>query len=217
MSNAQQVPASALARTAQILNLIIPANTTLPVNQAGEAFYVIACSCANGIEIRPRNGTFNSYFTGTGVAVDSLNDFDMVEVRNSTTSSVALSLWIGFGKYIDNRSILVGGQINPIVIPTYSVPGSLARVPLPDLSGTAIVDANGSVWFALNRVAIQITNLDKANAITIEALNGGNPVLACLPFTSLAEPVSGDFSAYQGGANMNGYVSEIYNAISPTF
>jgi hypothetical protein len=209
------VPSEAIKRTAQIINTIIPANSTLPIFQAGLAFYVIAASAP--VQIRPAGGTFNSYYTGTGVRADPLNAFDLLEVQNRNAASVTLSLWVGFGDYIDNRLITVSDLFFPIAFPTYPVAAAAVDLLVPDRSGTAIVDINGVTWLALNRISILITNFDTVNPIPLKDLaNAVGAVFSCLPNTSAVLELAGDYRVTLGATPLNMILSEVYNCISPT-
>lgn len=209
------VPNVGIRRTAQIVNTIVPASTTLPISQAGEAFYIIAAS--GPVQVRPSNGAFNTYYTGTGIRADANANFDMLEVRNSTAHSITISIWVGFGEYVDNRVILVSDLFFSVIYPTYPVPNAASNILIPDRSGSAILDINGNSWLALNRISLQITNFDTANAMPIkDTANAVGSVLACLPNTSLIMSMSGDYRITIGATALNCIVSETYNAIQPT-
>ena len=210
------VQPGALKRSAQIINTIIPAGVTLPIFQAGQAFYVIAC---NGpLSIRPRDGVFASYYVGTGVRADPGNLFDLLEVKNANAYPVTLSLWVGFGDFIDNRLIPVSDLFFPIVFPTYPVAGALTSIDLPDRSGTAILDIDGTTWLALSRLQILMTNFDGANPMPVVNRTGAviGRVFACLPNTSAVLEFAGDYRITLGAVALNCLVSEVYNCITPT-
>ena len=209
------VAATGLVRTAQIVNTIIAAGQTLPLSQAGQGFYVIACNGA--VSIRPSNGTFNSYYVGTGARTDPLNSFSMLEIANNNAFSITLSLWVGFGEYVDNRNVQITDLFYPVVFPTYPKASALTNLLLPDLSGSAITDINGTVWLALNRLTLQITNFDTVNSMPIgDTANTAGAILACLPNTSLILAISGNYRITLGSTALNCLVSETYNCIRPT-
>lgn len=214
-SAAGQVSPVALRRTAQIVNTIIPANSTLPISQAGLGFYIIAASYP--VDIRPSGGSFNAYYTGTGGKADPLNGFSGLEVRNNSNNPITLSLWVGFGDYIDNRLIQVSDLFNTVVYPTYPVASAASNLLIPDLTGQKFTDINGNLWLALNRISILITNFDTANAMPLkDSANAVGSIFACLPNTSAILNVSGDYRITLGSTPLNCVVSEIYNAITPT-
>ena len=209
------VASQGLLRTAQIVNTILAAGQTLPLSQAGQGFYLIASNGA--VSIRPSNGTFNSYYVGTGAKTDALNSFSMLELRNDNTFSVTLSLWVGFGDYIDNRNVQITDLFYPVVFPTYPVATAATNLLIPDLSGSAIVDINGQTWLALNRLTLQITNFDTVNAMPLkDTTNKVGAILACLPNTSLIIAISGNYRITLGTTALNCLVSETYNCIRPT-
>jgi hypothetical protein len=204
-------------RSSQILNCIIAANSTLPIAQAGNRFYIIACSFP--VRIRPQNGTFNTYYQGTGLSVDPDNSFSSIEVQNNTSNSIVVSLFVGFGDYIDNRAILVNDVIQQVINPTYFVPNALNTVSIPDLSGQPFVDINGNPWLALNRISLQISNLDATNNLQIrDYARAVGSIGIVFSETSYIIGTAGDYALQIGGGStpINAIVSEVYNAIAPS-
>ena len=199
----------------QIVNTIIQAGQTLPIFQTAEGFYVIACSGV--VQIRPRDGVFNTYYTGTGEQAVNGVSFDLLEVMNATANAITLSIWVGKGSYIDHRFIQVSGLFNNIAYPTYPVASAATNLVVTDRSGTQILDVNGKAWLALNRVAIYITNFDTVNSIALRdtALAVGS-VFSCLPNTSAVLTMDGTYRINLGGTALNCIVSEVYNSIAPT-
>ena len=169
------------------------------------------------MSIRPSNGTFNSYYVGTGARTDPLNSFSMLEIANNNAFSITLSLWVGFGEYVDNRNVQITDLFYPVVFPTYPKASALTNLLVPDLSGSAITDINGTVWLALNRLTLQITNFDTVNSMPIgDTANTAGAILACLPNTSLILAISGNYRITLGSTALNCLVSETYNCIRPT-
>jgi hypothetical protein len=166
--------------------------------------------------IRPRGGIFNSYSQGTGLKEDD-SPFDMLEVYNNNPLSVGISLFVGWGDYIDNRLIPINSLIQQVTYPTYDANAApLNNVAIPDLSGQYISDANGVLRIALQRVALQIFNIDTGQAILL--LNNALTVNVANvpPLTGITLPTAGNFRIKPPVATVNGIVSEIYSAILPS-
>src|SRR5581483_991275 len=217
LGGAGVTPSRGPTRSSQILNCIIAPNSTLPVAQAGNRFYLVATSFP--VRIRPQKGTFNTYYQGTGLAVDPDNSFSSIEVQNTTDNSIVVSLFVGFGDYIDNRAILVNDIIQQVINPTYPVPNASNTVLIPDLSGEAFVDINGNTWLALNRISLQISNLDASNNLQIRDFSRDvGSIGIVFSQTSYILGTAGDYALQIGGGStpINAVVSEVYNAIAPS-
>lgn len=215
----QQLASASSRQVAQL----IAAGGTFPIVGKGSYFYFDTLSSA--IQARPYvNGTpglFNTYSQGTGLNLSD-TPFDQVELYNPNAFAVVYSIRVGFGDFIDNRVIIGGGTVQAVAYPTYPNPGgSEATIAINDLSGQSFADINGTLWLALNRIAIVATNyatatdyiLQKSGALT----NNGPGIVGILARTSLYLPVSGNYSVSNGGGVNNLTISETYNAIPPTF
>lgn len=217
------MPQKSLAAQGQLVNLSIPAGTSIPLVIAGDNFYFIVSTAPASalIQVRPRGGNFNEYQQGTGLNLRATGaTFDMLEVKNVSANPQVVSIWVGFGEYIDNRLILAGSQIQAVVNPTYPTPGTTTTINIPDLSGSSFTDINGKLWLAISRVSIEMTNFATGTDYILQgynsAVNNGPGVLAVLARTSLIFGVSGNYSISNGGGATNLIVSEVYNAVPPT-
>jgi hypothetical protein len=217
--NAGLVPAAAIKRTAQIVNTIVPAGQTLPIYQAGEAFYIIF---ANGVvQIRPTDGTFNGYTTGTGVRADPQNNFPMLEVRNENAFAVVLSLWVGFGDYIDNRINLTSSPVVPVTVPGYDfkIGPASNNVVIPDLSATPYTDFAGNNWLLVSRASLLVSNADNSVIFALHrrgvAIQENAAFLLAFPTMSINVDVQEDIGVNEwgGASNLVGTIAELYNAI----
>ena len=215
-SSQGSIPTSARNRAARIVNTIVAAGQTVPLYNQGSNFYLIAASAP--INIRPRDGAFNSYSTGQGNEFNLDSTFDVLELQNTSAFPITISLYVGWSNFIDHRLILAGA-VNSIAFPTAGIPGVLTSIQIPDLSGQAFTDINGQIWLAVQRQYIVISNVDTATIQYLRKLGGapGDPaVLAVQPTFSASLPLQGDYSINNGGGVINAVVSEIYNAILPT-
>lgn len=205
-------------RSSQIITTIIPAQVgnvpgVTPIDQAGITFYL---PLATGtVYIKPSNGSENQYTQGTGERALQ-NPFTRLEVRNRNPFNVIISIFVGFGDYIDNRAILYNPLISNIVYPTYAIANTLGNLLIPDLSGGALNDLNGTQFLALSRIGIYVSNLDLG--VTYNLVNTANTksVLAVPPSTDIVFPVNGNLRITVPAGNINALVSEVYSAILPT-
>lgn len=211
------VPITGIARTYSIVNVSIAAGATLALPQTGDNFYFPVLTAP--IQARPRGGLFNTFYQGTGAKVDPQNQFAILELYNPNTFPVGISVFVGFGEYIDNRVIISNDSVSNVAFPTYSSPSTSAIIQIPDKSGTKFTDVNGRNFVALARTAISINNLDNASNLYLEGSPSGTILYAVYPLTSAAIPtLSGNYLATVNGSSMvNGIISEIYSAIPATF
>lgn len=203
------------ARSSLVINNIVPAGGVLAVPATGTQFYVTLSTGA--ISIKPSGGTFNPYPVGTGLQLEEINSFDLLQVRNDTSLPVVFQLFIGFDQFIDNRLILTQTGQQLVARPTYPVANAAAAVAITDITGSQFTDINGNDWYALGREAIYISNLDPGVTLLLQesgsVVAGGPSVMAVFPVTSLRYAASGDYALSVGGGNINAIVSELYDSI----
>lgn len=207
-----------LSRSSITINNIVPAGGVLPVPCAGTQFYVIVQTGA--LLIRPSGGVFNAYTQGTGLQLEEINAFSLLEIKNENAFPVVFSLFIGFDQYIDNRLILANTGELLVARPTYPVASTAAAVNINDISGAAFQDINGNSFYALSREAIYIFNPDPGVTLLLQlsgsAVANGRAVAVIYPLTSLRYAAAGNYSLSVGGGNINAIVSELYNALPAT-
>lgn len=207
------VPQVGENRSSQIITTIIPANGVTPVDQAGTTFYL---PLATGtVYIKPSSGSQNQYTQGTGERAMQ-NPFTRLEIQNKNPFNVIISIFVGFGDYIDNRAILYNPLVSNIVYPTYPVPNAAGNILIPDLSGGAFIDLNGNNFLALSRVAVYISNLDTGLTYTLTDTAATKSVLAVPPGTDIVFPVNGNLRIHVPSGVVNALVSEVYSSVTPT-
>lgn len=211
-----------------ILATTIPPGSTVPQQIQGSFFYVIASSA--GISVRPKGGSFNTYQPGTGYRLPKQanpagaalppidGSFSMIEIANPNAFPVSFALFIGFGEFIDNRLILEGNVVQPIMKVTYSpTPATPGPIPIIDVSGEAFADQNGETWLAVNRITFYVDNLSTSSNLLLQnSASDGTSCGIIFPATTRTFPVSGDFTLKTGAGDVQAGVIEIYNAISPS-
>lgn len=209
------VPGISDGRSSQTITTIIPAGGSTIISQAGQEFYLVLAT--GPVLIKPNNGSFNQYVQGTGEIANARNLFNNLQVKNpNTVSSVIISIFVGFGDYIDNRAILFNPLVVNAVYGTYPVTNSLVDILIPDLSQTSITDVNGVSRLALSRETIQVFNLDSGVVINIKNMALTKTVAVVQPLFSATLPMSGDFKIHSPSAMLNCIVSEIYSTVLPS-
>lgn len=206
------------SRTSLFINGQVPAGETLPLPVAGTQFYITALTAT--VSIRPRGGVFNEYEVGTGLQLQEINAFDLLEIRNDNAFPVVYQIFVGFDQFIDKRLILDLVSQPAVVNPTYPIANAAAVVNIEDKTGQAITDINGGTWWALARIAICVFNTDTGVTLLLHlasATSASDPAVAAIPpATALNFPVTGDYRLTTGGGNINAIVSEIYQCIPRT-
>lgn len=212
-------PRGKRAKASQVITNVVAANSTLPLMVSGSEYYVIVASAP--IQLRPSAagsvGFFDSHTPGTGKVLGELNAFDMLEVKNENAFAVIFQIFVGWDEYIDKRLILANQSTPQVAYPTYTTPSSAALVDITDRAGQAFTDINGGRWYALNRVAIIISNTDSGVTLLVQraatVVANGPAIAAVQPLTSIRLDVSGNYRLHLGGAMINAIVSEIYAAL----
>lgn len=199
-------------QSAQIVSSVIGAGDVYPIFQTGDKFYVIIST--GEIEIKPQGYSANNYSQGKGLRTP--NPFPNIQLRNNTANSIVFSIFVGFGDYIDNTTILFDPQVSEIVYPTYPVPNAASDINVADLSGQAFTDINGTEWLAIARSGIYMTNYDLATTYALQNTALNKTAIGVPPSTDIVFPVNGNFKVHVPAGNINMVVSEVYRAISPT-
>jgi hypothetical protein len=206
------------ARTSLFVSNLVPAGGTLPIPVSGTSFYVTVATAP--FNVRPSGGVFNTYDVGTGLDLEEINSFSLLEVNNPNPFPVVFQMFVGFDKFIDKRLILSQTNLTVVAYPTYATPNSAAAVAIDDISGQAFTDINGNEWYAIQRAAIIVCNTDGGVDLLLQesgsVVANGPAIAAIYAKTSLRLDVAGDYSLSVGGGNINAVVSELYQAIPKT-
>lgn len=210
---------SVASRTSVFITNALPPDGSLPVPVSGSSFYVTHATAAVGV--RPSGGVFNIYEPGTGLDLDEVNSFSLLDVRNPHDFPVVFQLFAGFDRFVDRRLILPqGASLAVVVRPTAPRPNTVSRVVIDDISGREFADVNGQAWFALSRAAIIVCNTDTGATYLLQKRGAAGPgddaIAAVYPHTSLRLEISGDYEMTTGGGNINAVVSELYNSLKKT-
>ena len=205
--------ANGLPQGGRILNMSIPAGQTQRANGSGLQFYLVVATAP--VNIRPLGGDFVNYSQGTGLNV--AKSFAYLEIQNYNPYPVVVSVWVGNDDFIDKRLILANSQTPDVAFPTYPVPNAATFVNIVDLSGGSFKDINGTLWLALYRKSIIISNLSSGTY----QLGGYSPTgsstgtaIGVIPPSPLPVryDVSGNYTINTGGS-VNMLVCEVYSSI----
>lgn len=202
-------------KSAQTVTTVVNAGGKFPILQEGDYFYVMLATAP--ITIKPYNGAPDVYTQGTGKRNPPGNTFKSVELHNENNFSVVVSIFIGYGEYVDNRLIVFDPATQKICYPTAPVPNVSNNINIVDRSGQPITDINGNIWLALTRENIYFTNYDLATTYNVrdENLVIGT-ALGIPPATDIAYNINGNFRVNIPSGTINMVVSETYLAIKPT-
>lgn len=183
----------------------------------GSKFYVITASAQINIQpVRAGNiGISNPFGVGQGQPVTG--GYEFLTVRNYNSFPVVALVWVGFDDFINNQMVIASTVNQAVTFPTQSLPTS-TQININDLSGTAFLDINGKKWYAIQRQAIIISNLDTGVSLLLQkagsAVANGAAVLLCPVAIPVEHRSGGNFTISTGGATINAIVSEIYLAFA---
>lgn len=214
--NTSGQPGDVKWRTSLRLTNVIQAGQQIPVSVSGTQFYFVTATAK--LAVQPSGGVFSDYGQGEGMNLSEENAFSSLQIKNNNSFPVVYDLFVGFQGFIDNKLILTNSLYPVVAKPTYPIASAAPVVDITDVSGSAFTDVNGNEWYALNRVAIVISNtssgvtllLQKADSTT----SSDEAVIAIFPQTSIRFDLSGNYRLNLGGANIDAIVSELYNVIS---
>lgn len=206
---------SVATRTSIFVTNVVQPGKVLPVPVTGTTFYVTVAT--SKIKIRPRNGIFNEYMAGTGLDLDLVNAFDLLEVKNENAFPVVFQIFVGFDRFIDKRLILTQTGQGAVAFPTAPTANSVAVINIEDKSGNLFTDINGNDFYALWREEFVIFNLDTGATILVQKADtvvaNDLAIGAVYPVTAIRFPLSGNYRLNVGGGNINAIVHEVYQAL----
>lgn len=181
-SSVPAIVGEAFSRASTFVDLVIPAGGVGAVPAYGQAFYIIAC--AGQVYIKTDETSEKPYARGTGEEFPEALRFKRLEIRNPSASDLAITIWCGFGKYIDNRAEVLEGWTEAA-----------------GWNGSTIA-ANSGVTFhgaasgkRRQRRALYISNMDPNASIQLRDTSG-NVVAIVFAQSSAVIPVAGDVQVY---------------------
>lgn len=197
MNNIGSKDREAYTRSSVYVKQTIPAGQTIHVSAYGETFYFIGLTAP--VNVKTDITAAKPYRQGTGERFPSELRFKSFDIENPNSSPVTLTMWVGFGEYIDHRTALIDGYTQAVGSAFSTVPAVTARVFNGVPSGTQ-----------LHRKQIVVTNLDLANALLVRDQTQA-VICAVLPNTSLTLPISGYVEIYNPtGSVIAAYMGEVW-------
>ena len=196
------------------VSIPIAAGASVNIVSAGNEFYVIIATAP--VNIRPDGGDFVLYQQGTGNRLNKAQ-FYQLELQNPNAVPIAVSVWVGFDSFIDNRLIISNALTPTVAKPTQPAP-TAASIAVNDVSGGVFTDINGNQWIAIQRVAILVFNTDSATTLYLQkagATTASGPAIGVIyPLTPVRFDVAGNYSLSSGGGTIPAIVSELYIAVA---
>lgn len=197
---------------------VVPAGGTLTVPLAGTQFYVVFASAP--LTIKPYGNGFGSdviYSQGTGQQFYDSQAFSYLAIFNPSAGPIVFQLFVGFNQFIDRRLIIENSLQQQVAYPTQPTASVATAISIPDLSGNSLTDIDGNVWYAIQRVCIQVFNVSTGTTLLLQkfasTVSNGPAVAAIYPQTSVRIDASGNYSMSVGGGVIPAIVSELYIAL----
>ncbi len=182
---------SRFVRASTTRQIVLPPSGSLSIPVTGTRFYITEQNSGTYIGIKTEKTVEEMFTVGTGKAFPDDQYFTNLEIRNlSATLTVTLTLFAGFGDYIDRRLTVVDDRFNSTINVREAATRSLARTSF-SIPGVTTVTFNTVPAWALRRKAFLISNMDLANSLLLQD-NAGNPGLAVFPSTSITVPISAE-------------------------
>ncbi len=199
-----------LARNSATMAITIPANSTRSIRQTGIRFYLVETNSDSLLYIKTDKTSAEAYTVGTGKVFSEDQWFSTVEVENKTATAIDITIFIGWGDYLDNRTTIVGNRLSsilPVIEPkTYT----LAQVSATLGATTGVALTGIATGTQLRRKSIQVTNLDPNLNLQVRD-TALSVALTVFPNTSIILPTSEYVQIYNpNGSAVSLNISEIW-------
>ena len=185
-------------RSSVVQSMSVPANSILAVSQYGQSFYFLGAT--SPIEVKTDLTAFKPYRKGTGEEFPNELRFKRLEIKNPNAYAVTVQIWIGFGKYLDNRFEVLDSYVKIV-----------SALPAGSIAAATSLTLNGSpTGTQIQRKSIVVSNLDPTSDLVILD-EDDDFVCAVFPRTSITLPISGVVKVRNTtGVSISCYVSEIW-------
>jgi len=185
------------SRSSFVVKVSIAAGAIYSLPCYGDSFYLLGATLP--VEIKTDLTAYKPYRKGTGEKFPEQLRFGRIEVLNPNVDAVVLTLWVGFGEYIDNRFE---------ILENYTVVQGSSTVTIG--AGATVTFTGAVTGQNIQRKAFLISNLDPSNPVILRD-SAGNNCAAVFPQTSVMIPVSGEIRVHNStGAAISVYMSEIF-------
>lgn len=198
------------SRTAKII--LAPAGVTQSIQrfpQVGVRFYIVESDSDAAIGIKTDKTQQELFTVGTGKEFSEDQAFTALEFENFSAAQITLTVFMGYGNFIDQRTTIVGNRLTSI-LPTIEPKTAMVAGVVNSINAiTAFTLTGVPSTLQLRRKAIGVTNLDPNLNLQLRdaLLNIG---LTIFPGTSIIYPLSESVQIY----NPNGAaVALSYNEV----
>lgn len=182
-----------IVRTSQTRQVILqPAGSTESIQRVpvmGVRFYLIECDSDSAVGIKTDKTSQELFTVGTGKEFTEEQFFAALEVQNFSDDVITITLFVGFGDYIDKRTTIVGNRLSsilPVIEPkTKAFGGDNGTIP----AGDGITLPGTPQATMIRRKAITVTNLDPNLHLQIRDIDDV-VVLTIFGETSVILPIS---------------------------
>ncbi len=179
-----------VTRTSRVAVFPLAANEIARVPGSGTSFYIVDCDSDAFVGIKTDKTSEEFFTVGTGKSFTAEQFFGAIELRNTSASAIVVTMFIGFGDYIDHRTNIVGNRLSSIlpVIEPKTKPLANPAVTLAAATALALSGVAPSTLY-LRRKAIVVSNIDPNNNLQVR--DAANIVmLTIFPQTSITLPLS---------------------------
>lgn len=158
-----------VVRTSRTFQLVLAAannpQSIQRIPQAGVRFYIVESNSDAGLLIKTDKTSDELFTVGTGKEFSEEQYFTALQITNENPVPITITLFAGFGDYIDKRTTIVGNRLQSIlptiepVVQAFSV--KVVGVPVTAIAGGADIPTTGTPTpTQLRRKAILVSNLD---------------------------------------------------------
>lgn len=168
-------------RTSRTFQLVLAAagqtQSIQRIPQAGIRFYIVESNSDAGLLIKTDKTSDELFTVGTGKEFSAEQYFTALQITNENAVPITITLFAGFGDYIDKRTTIVGNRLQSI-LPTIEplvqmVSVKVAGIPVANIAGGGDIPAPGAATpTQLRRKAILVSNLDPNLNLQLKDQNG---------------------------------------------
>lgn len=172
------------------------------IGHYGESFYVIAATAP--FEAKTELTAYKPYRAGTGEKFPEELRFKRLEFRNPNAFDITVMVWVGFGKYIDNRLLVIEGF-------TEVVARAGTTIPAYNNNPANIIWLDGAPnGNRVQRKAVIVSNPDSQSDLQVVD-EAGNIVATVFYRSSCNLPIAGKVGIRNvNGSAVTASVSEIW-------
>ncbi len=183
-----------IVRSSRTFQLILAAagstQSIQRVPQVGTAFYIVESNNDASVGVKTDKTQQELFSVGTGKKFTEENFFTSLEFQNFSSVAIVITVFAGFGDFIDNRTTIVGNRLTSI-LPVIEPGTFLVANAATSLAAAGNIDLTGTPPSTLyyRRKAVMVSNLDPTNSLNIKD-QAGAIALVVFAATSVIIPSS---------------------------